>query len=582
MDDIFITHTYRKRTIRYRWDETNGKYWFVCNDVISALCAGDKKAWAIWKEMTPTLIRSSFFSEMSYYSLNGKQKTITVLDKRNIKAIRSHISYTDQREFIEWLNNPIPQSIIDLTALALSDRVLTPLERETIIEAGIKEGVPKKHIIEYIENEYRERLKSYTKEELRDCPFCGAQIPLVSDDCLFCGKPLEHIVKPIKVNLNLEGTAADIIRSQNIQHEEERHGIKTCPDCGAPFPLISNICSSCGFVLHEKRDNHLNIKNLLMKIQSSINRLDNTRARALQVMDYWLYYLILLISGFGFITSILFDNEVGKTISLIGFCIGIAFVLFGEAQFLNNIRTPFQKSDNEYYNAKYSLEMYARQVKTLYGNNQEAKQLLRRFNEIINQHKENRRQHRKKVLLITAISSLVICALTIRFMVFNNDQTQQKQLPNLPIIETKITGLSKLLSPDPRTQGMDARINDYLNAPDSATLSFVITEYKHPKPSYRWKINKLRLKGTGAPDSEHSYVGYSIGIVLLNKNYIPIKTLGGSIVNSLQYCDYHSIMGKGYGEYYADFWSSNSTESELELENIFNQAVYYKIISAKP
>ncbi|MBR4625118.1 MAG: hypothetical protein IKO56_06250, partial [Alphaproteobacteria bacterium] len=76
MDDIFITHTYRKRTIRYRWDETNGKYWFVCNDVISALCAGDKKAWAIWKEMTPTLIRSSFFSEMSYYSLNGKQKTI--------------------------------------------------------------------------------------------------------------------------------------------------------------------------------------------------------------------------------------------------------------------------------------------------------------------------------------------------------------------------------------------------------------------------------------------------------------------------------------------------------------------------
>ena len=585
MDDIFITHTYRKRKIRYRWDETNGKYWFVCNDAIGALCAGDKKAWAIWKEMIPTLNSVSFFSEMRYYSLDGKQKIIRVLDKKNIEDIRSHISYTDQRAFIEWINNPIPQSIIDLTALALSDRVLTPLERETIIEAGIKEGVPQKHIVEYIENEYRERLKSYTKEELRDCPFCGAQIPLVSDECLFCGKPLEHIVKAIKVNRNLEGTAADIIRSENIQHEEERHGIKTCPDCGAPFPLISNICSSCGFVLHEQRDNQLNIKNLLMNIQSSINRLNNTRTKALQVVDYWLYYLILLISGLGFITSILLDNEVGKAISLIGFCIGIAFVFFGEAQFLNHVKTPFQKADDEYYNAKYSLEMYTRQVKTLYGNNQEAKQLLKRFNDIINQDKEIRQKHRKKVLLIAAITSLVICALTIRFIVLNNEQPQQKQSPNLSVIETKITGLSKLLSPDPTNKGIEPRLIDYLEAPDSANLSFVITEYrpnKQQKPSYRWKINKLRLRGTGAHDREHVIATYSIGIILLDNDLTPIKTLGGSIVNNIQYCDYHSIMGKGYGEYYADFWSANSSDSEQVLEKIFNDAVYYKIISAKP
>ncbi|MDD6001173.1 MAG: hypothetical protein PUC50_03165 [Bacteroidales bacterium] len=142
MEDIFITHTYKKRKIRYRWDETNGKYWFVCNDAIEALCSGDKKAWNIWQEMIPILNRSSFFSEMSYYTLSGKPKTIRVLDKDNIENIGSHISYTDQRAFIEWINNPIPQSIIDLTALALSDRILTPLERETIIEAGVKEGGP--------------------------------------------------------------------------------------------------------------------------------------------------------------------------------------------------------------------------------------------------------------------------------------------------------------------------------------------------------------------------------------------------------------------------------------------------------
>lgn len=585
MEDIFITHTYKKRKIRYRWDETNGKYWFVCNDAIEALCSGDKKAWNIWQEMIPILNRSSFFSEMSYYTLSGKPKTIRVLDKDNIENIRSNISYTDQRAFIEWINNPIPQSIIDLTALALSDRILTPLERETIIEAGVKEGVPKQHIIEYIENEYRERLKSYTKEELRDCPFCGAQIPLVSDECLFCGKSLENVVKPIKVNHNLEGSAADIIRSENLIYEEKRHNLKICPDCGAPFPLISNICQSCGFVLHEQRTNQLNIKNLLINIQQSINRLNDTRAKALQVVDYWLYYLILVICGFGFITAIMFDNEAGKTISLIGFCIGIGFVVFGEAQLLNNTKTPIQKTDDEYYNAKYSLEMYTRQVKTLYGNNQEAKQLLKHFNDLINQHKEKRQKHRKKVLITTAISSLVICALTIWFMAQKEVKPTQKTYKELPQINTSITSLSKSLSPDPINHGVEPRLTDYLESPDSANLSFIVAEYhpnNHPQPSYRWKINKLKLKGTGVKDTHHTVANHSIGITLLNKDLQPIKTFGGSIVNSIQYCDYHSIMGKGYGEYYVDFWSSNTSESKEEIEKFFKRAVYYTIYTAKP
>ncbi len=50
----------------------------------------------------------------------------------------------------------VSKKIVDLTRLALQDRVLTYTERQTIVK-------------------------------LRNCPSCGGQIPLISDQCLYCG-----------------------------------------------------------------------------------------------------------------------------------------------------------------------------------------------------------------------------------------------------------------------------------------------------------------------------------------------------------------------------------------------------------
>ncbi len=87
---------------------------------------------------------------------------------------------------------PIPSNIIQLTALALKDKVLTLVEKETIINAALKSGVSQAEITVWLDNALKESLKRYSKEDLKNCPFCGAQIPLVSEDCLFCGNNLQN------------------------------------------------------------------------------------------------------------------------------------------------------------------------------------------------------------------------------------------------------------------------------------------------------------------------------------------------------------------------------------------------------
>ena len=70
----------------------------------------------------------------------------------------------------------ITSQIKELVTLALSDRVLTYVERKTIVNAAIKEGISETEINQYLDDALNQRLKFYTKEELRSCPHCGAQV----------------------------------------------------------------------------------------------------------------------------------------------------------------------------------------------------------------------------------------------------------------------------------------------------------------------------------------------------------------------------------------------------------------------
>ena len=87
---------------------------------------------------------------------------------------------------------PISDNIKKLTDLALTDRILTYKERQVIAETALKEGISQQEINSYLDDALHERLKTYSKEQLKHCPHCGAQIPLISDVCLFCGESLEN------------------------------------------------------------------------------------------------------------------------------------------------------------------------------------------------------------------------------------------------------------------------------------------------------------------------------------------------------------------------------------------------------
>lgn len=84
----------------------------------------------------------------------------------------------------------IPQNIIDLVNLAISDNNITFKERELIVEAALKEGISEKEINEYINTAFKQHFQSQPKEDLLYCKHCGNQVIPTYGDCPFCGNKI--------------------------------------------------------------------------------------------------------------------------------------------------------------------------------------------------------------------------------------------------------------------------------------------------------------------------------------------------------------------------------------------------------
>lgn len=468
-----------------------------------------------------------------------------------------------------------------LTALALSDRVLTDLERRTIVNKAVKNGIKSEEINQFLDDQLNLRLESYTKVDLRDCPHCGAQIPLISDECMYCGKPLEHIVGNNNVAFNITGHEADIIRSENQRVEQERHGIKNCPDCGAPFPLISNICESCGHVLHERDENSLNIKNLLTNMQRSIDRVNKApKPKVYEIFFYWFYYIILILSVFTFILGIITDSEAGKIISLAGFVTSI--IAMGTNAVLSDTKSPVLIADGEYYKARHSYEMFAREIDTLYGDDYEAQKMLGNFSSTIKSLKRERYQNRIKVIRIILISTLAIMGVITYFSTKDDNNTEPApkncEEITMPPNTEWILNFSKELKPYPPESGVPDDMSRYLIANKGAELSFVLKQ-GYTQPVYRWKVSQLELLPGEFTDTEHFYL---LGIHLLDSNYRHIATLGECEFSpNLSNKNYNTVIKSGKGHFYIDFWSKHSTSDERILHTIAEEAVYYTIYYTK-
>jgi len=470
----------------------------------------------------------------------------------------------------------IKKHIKDLVALALQDRILTYKERQTILQEAKNTGSNVKDTEEYIDKALRKRLKSFSKEELIHCPSCGALVPLISDDCLFCGT---HLYKgDTNKVVNVSGWAADIIRKENRKTEIKQQNITHC-QCGAPFPLVSNICSYCGRVLHKRLDSDQNIKNLIANINQSIDKLKQTLRPSLWlIIESRSHVIICTFVVAFFIVSGLFGYTVLSAVTFFSFLPPVFLFMIGGIYLgaKENIISPVEKADMEYYDALHSYEKYQRQVATIYGENPEAKKLLATYATEINGYKQARVKNSKK--LAALMVSVFLIPVIIWVLMPSKSKKYKAELAVNPII-TEMTSFSKTISPMPDST-VNKKYSDFITVEGDTRLMFdvlykSITGLDNSKITYQLRIDPVKILSTGKKNEEAYYYGLSIGLTdkdghLVGKDLMPISVLRNKGK------ELHSILETGQGCVYAEFTSRPS--SIQRLKEVADSAYYFIIL----
>ncbi|MBR5982104.1 MAG: zinc ribbon domain-containing protein [Bacteroidales bacterium] len=492
--------------------------------------------------------------------------------------------------------------IAQLTALALKDAVLTFVERQTIVKAAMEEGIAEDEINAYLNKALEERMKSYSEEELTHCPCCGAQVPLISKECFYCGATINtsaHVPEEISIS----GAEADIIREENRKTADEHRNIHNCPDCGAPFPLISNICPNCGHILHEQSGSDLNIRILLDNINKSIDILKNTpRVTIIDVLKYRKLVVMFFIAALLLIMALSLMGY-GNWTGLLGLAsIVLLVIAFRKAKtkevvidktnsqklvVKNKIEedSPAKRADETFYTALYNQEMYQRQISTLYGDNAEAKKVLAEFEKYVANLKRNRNKNRNILTIIVIVLTIAAILLpTFAPTEIENYQHNREMYPeiyNMSETRSTIAGNPSL--------NVDVLYSPYFSAAGYATLTFDVmrSEYTYINKGtdeqifYKLRISGVKLTSTGLamekPDSVR------LNIFLWDKDFKPVgKSLYPISIETIDYTNgckdnVYSFLKRGFGSYYADFVSVDSTSNVQLLKDIANSTYYYTI-----
>lgn len=469
----------------------------------------------------------------------------------------------------------ISKHIKDLVALALQDGILTYTERQTIIKEAKNWGENIKETEAYIDEELQKRLKSFSKEELTHCPKCGALVPLISDDCLFCGVHLSQ-GETGRLVINVSGAAADVIRDENRKTEIELQNPNKC-QCGAPFPLVSNICPYCGRVLHKDQDSDQNIKNLIANINQSIDKLKQTlRPTFWMVLKYRLNVIVFYLGAVWLVLYVIFDYDwlLGISCTMLPF----VFILMMITLFRNTI-SPVQKADEEYYDALHTYEQYQRQVATIYGEHPEAKKLLAIYATEINDYKQVRVKNRKKLtaLMVSVMLMPVMSLLLTPVFTPSPSKKYMAELSANPIIN-EMTSFSKTISPMPDST-VNQNYSDFITVEGDTRLMFDAlckhhTNFDIYDITYQLRIDPVKIISTGKKNEQSDTCCLSIGLTDKDGHLVGSDLMPISIMNS-KGKDFHTILDNGQGCIYAEFISR--TASTQRLKEVADSAYYFII-----
>ena len=491
----------------------------------------------------------------------------------------------------------ISKKTYDLITLALYDRVLTYKERQTIVDSATKEGTPLQEINAVIDNMLTERLKSYTKEELRSCPSCGHGVPLISDNCPYCGTLLEHQESAVFMPSphDLSGKEAAIIRGENIRVAEEQK--RNCPKCGAAYPLVSNICEYCGYVLHEQRDTVFNIKKLIDDIKWRINDIKKTlRPSFLMVLKYRASLLCFYLLAASCALAALYNNDTMVCISMAFLPLAVILLAAtnrGETYeepddatpkilyFLFNYKTtktPIDKADDQYYKLLYALEQYQRQIDTIYGKDAEAKQLLADYAKEIDAYKKVRNRNRNLLTLMF----VMLLALPVAAIYYWSPRTIAESYHDNSD-EYKSVYQTADFSKSIPCKPIQNNAKDFVSVNGNADINIDVLHtgyFINPKDGaveYCMRISGVHLVSTGKKRKTLGTWFLQGNLVdkdgnIVGKEFSPFK----AIILQDGY-NYQTMAGNGEGDIYIELQAQKSTTSDQRLKEVADSASYFVI-----
>ena len=465
---------------------------------------------------------------------------------------------------------PISKNIAGLTALALRDRVLTYKERQVIVGEAMKEGISEKEINSYLDNALTERLKTFSKEDLKRCPYCGAQIPLISDVCLFCGQSLEShgsqddAPPPVYVS----GKAAKIIQEENRHTATSQHEHKTCPDCGAPYPLVSNICTQCGHVFHEMKDSDMNVQKLIDNIQHNIDELQSVPQPTFkQVFLYrkpvWVFLLALLILIVAMqLSTKAFDGNM-ESYSKYGiptfasWLISFLLLIWSIAMVRESHKSepPSKTADDKFFAALHRKEMFENQIVTLYGDNMEAKELLNQYSAKTDAiTKERKTRQRKLIGVVCIFIALNILPIIVIDASYGELEVDTTNLQSLFIDHNMTPYIYRLWDEKHHIIVNGNHAAQYVSVTPTAELS-IDMDLDEQATWFRLRISNIYINSTGTPFNRE---GRQLALRLIDNADKP----QGSPFNKLLLQDEHKLyddLEKGKGGSFAEFISEPLT-----------------------
>ena len=248
--------------------------------------------------------------------------------------------------------------------------------------------------------------------------------------------------------------------------------------------------------------------------------------------------------------------------------------------------SPVAKADAVYYDALYNQEMFSRTIDTLYGENPEARQRLKEYEDIINVIRQNKDSNRKKIT-VTFIT-LIIAGL-IPFFVRPNpvksyQENQNKYSEIYQLSEERKTVRANVENPVSET------LSQYLKCESPATVSIDVENDNNDLNDFkllgsdckfRLRISGIRLVSTGKklPDAKT----FKIAVTLFDKNSKVLETgLGLTVLENIDY-DKKSddnlikVLENGSGSYYAEFVSQNSGNNIRTLKEVMDKIEYFSV-----